>query len=189
MQIQITGKQLDVGDAFKEHISTAITDIVSKYFDDGRASAHVTVIKEGKTFTTECSLHLDSGMNLNSHFKDTEPYACFDEAAEKLDKRLRRYKRRLKNHHQMSAKQIEMMEVKDVIIAASDDHGNEPADLSPVIVAEGKTKISQLSVGQAVMQMDISDSPFLIFKNGEGDAINVVYRRSDGNIGWINPQN
>lgn len=189
MQIQITGKQMDIGAAFNEHITQSITDIVTKYFDDGRASAHVTIIKEGRTFTAECSLHLDSGMNLNSHFKDVDPYSGFDEAAEKLDKRLRRYKRRLKNHHQNNMNPIKMMEVLDIVIAASDDHTDEPADLSPVIVAENTTKISELSVGQAVMQMDISDSPFLLFKNGGGDAINVVYRRKDGNIGWINPQN
>lgn len=81
-----------------------------------------------------------------------------------------------------------MMEVADIIIAASDDHMDEPVDLSPVIVAENTTKISVLSVGEAVMQMDISDSPFLLFKNGGGDEINVVYRREDGNIGWINPK-
>ncbi|MGL1922601.1 MAG: ribosome-associated translation inhibitor RaiA [Hyphomicrobiales bacterium] len=188
MQIQITGKQMDIGGAFSEHITTAITDIVSKYFDDDRASAQITVIKEGRTFTAECALHLDSGMNLNSHFKDSDAYSSFDEAAEKLDKRLRRYKRRLKNHHQSNLNPIKMMEVADIIIAASDDHTDEPVDLSPVIVAENTTKISVLSVGEAVMQMDISDSPFLLFKNGGGDDINVVYRREDGNIGWINPK-
>ncbi|PCI86797.1 MAG: ribosomal subunit interface protein [Hyphomicrobiales bacterium] len=187
MQIQITGKQMDIGTAFREHITTNVTNIVSKYFDDGRASAHVTIIKEGRTFTAECALHLDSGMNLNSHFKDTDAYSAMDEAAEKLDKRLRRYKRRLKNHHQNNGNPIKMMEVSDIIIAASDDHVDEPVDLSPVIVAETTTKISELSVGEAVMQMDISDSPFLVFKNGGGNAINIVYRRDDGNIGWINP--
>lgn len=187
MQIQITGKQMDIGEAFGEHITTSITNIVSKYFDDGRASAHVTIIKEGRTFTAECALHLDSGMNLNSHFKDADAYSGFDEAAEKLDKRLRRYKRRLKNHHQNNGNPIKMMEVADIVIAAPDDHADEPNDLSPVIVAETTTKISELSVGEAVMQMDISDSPFLMFKNGGGSAINIVYRRADGNIGWINP--
>ncbi len=189
MQIQITGKQLDIGDAFKEHITTSITNIVSKYFDNGRASAFIVVSKEGRSFTAECALHLDSGMNLNSHFQDGDPYSSFDEAAEKLDKRLRRYKRRLKNHHKNGANPIKMMEVSDVIIAASDDHSDEPSDLSPVIVAENTTKISELSVGEAVMQMDISDKAFLVFKNGAGNAINVVYRRDDGNIGWINPEN
>lgn len=188
MQIQITGKQMDIGDAFYEHITSAITEIVSKYFDDDRASAHITVTKEGRSFSAECALHLDSGMNLNSHFLDGDPYNSFDEAAEKLDKRLRRYKRRLKNHHQNNPKPIKMMEVADVIIAASHDEQDEPADLSPVIVAENTTKISELSVGEAVMQMDISDSPFLLFKNGVEDTINIVYRRSDGNIGWINPK-
>ncbi|NRA86323.1 MAG: ribosome-associated translation inhibitor RaiA [Rhizobiales bacterium] len=188
MQIQITGKQLNIGEAFNEHINSTITNIVSKYFDDGRASAQITVSKEGRSFTAECALHLDSGMNLNSHFQNGDPYSSFDEAAEKLDKRLRRYKRRLKNHHQNNPTPIKMMEVSDVIIAASDDHSDEPSDLSPVIVSENTAKISELSVGEAVMQMDISDSPFLIFKNGSEDAINVVYRRSDGNIGWINPQ-
>ncbi len=188
MQIQLTGKQMDIGEAFGEHINSAITNIVTKYFDHGRASAHITVSKEGKTFTTECNLHLDSGMNLNSHYKDGDPYASFDEAAEKLDKRLRRYKRRLKNHHQNNLNPIKMMEVSDVIIAASSDSEQEPSDLSPVIIAESVAKISELSVGDAVMQMDISDSPFLLFKNGIEDTINVVYRRSDGNIGWINPK-
>ena len=187
MKIQITGKQMDIGTAFGEHITNSITNIVTKYFDDDRASAHVTIIKEGRTFTAECALHLDSGMNLNSHFKDADAYSALDEAAEKLDKRLRRYKRRLKNHHQNNSNPIKMMEVSDIIIAASDDHMDEPADLSPVIVAENTTKISELSVGEAVMQMDISDSPFLMFKNGGGNAINIVYRRDDGNIGWINP--
>ena len=188
MQIQVTGKQMDVGSAFGEHITSVVTDIVSKYFDDERASAHVTIIKEGRTFTTECALHLDSGMNLNSHFKDADAYTSFDEAVEKLDKRLRRYKRRLKNHHQSNLNPIKMMEVKDIIIAAHDDHLDEPSDLSPVIVAETTTKISELSVGEAVMQMDISDSSFLLFKNGGKEAINVVYRRNGGNIGWISPK-
>jgi len=187
MQVQITGKNVDVGDALKSHITARLDQDVAKYFDDD-ASGHVTVAKEGGEFRSDCSLILRSGINLQSRGQSGDAYASFDIAAEKLEKRLRRYTRRLKNHRKQHSSPVKTMDFPVFVISSDDDAEDIATDDGPLIIAETSTEIQDLTVSQAVMKMDISDMPFVIFRHGKNQSLNIVYRRDDGNIGWIDPE-
>lgn len=184
MQVQITGIHLDVGDALRNHVQDQLSASVGKYFDrpvDGQ----VTFAKDGHEFRADCSVHLSSGMTLQAQGQAGDVYASFDDAVEKLEKRLRRYKRRLKNHHNSPKADLPVLDVPSFVIAPNE--GEEEAaesDDAPIIVAEGTTAVPVLSVSDAVMQLDISDAPLVMFRNGVG-GLNLVYRRPDGNVGWI----
>ena len=186
MQIQITGKNVDVGDALNARIEDRIDQDVAKYFDDD-ASAHVTIAKEGPDFRCDCFLVLSSGISLQSHAQSGDAYASFDDAAEKLEKRLRRYTRRLKNHRKYRSAPVESMDIPVSVFSAEGEENGEAENDNPIIIAETTTQLQDLTVGEAVMKMDISDLPFVIFKGGKDENINIVYRRNDGNIGWIDP--
>lgn len=184
MQIQITGKNVDVGDALKSRIEGRLDQDVAKYFDDD-ANAHVTIAKEGSDFRSDCFLTLGSGINLQSHAQSADPYTSFDEAAEKLEKRLRRYTRRLKNHRKHRSSPVSSRDFPVSVFSAEGEGASESTTDNPVIIAETSLELQDLTVGEAVMKMDISDLPFVIFRSGNDDKINFVYRRDDGNIGWI----
>ncbi len=188
MQVLITGKNIDIGDALRQHIESRLNGQVEKYFD-GAVRAHVTVEKQKSTFQTECTLHLSTGLTLQAHDQGGDAYASFDGAAAHLEKRLRRYKSRLKDHHQARKTPIQEMPATDYVIAASDDKQDETAgdDANPTIIAESVTSISELSVGEAAMKLDISNVPAMIFRNIKTGTLSVVYRRGDGHIGWIDP--
>ncbi|PKQ06823.1 MAG: ribosomal subunit interface protein [Alphaproteobacteria bacterium HGW-Alphaproteobacteria-12] len=184
MQVQVSGHHLDVGDALRTHASERLEAAVTKYFErpiDGQ----VTFTKQGHEFRVECSAHLGSGLRVNAQGSSNEVYASFDAALERLDKRLRRYKRRLKSHNNNNKAALPAESYPSFVIEAGDEHTEEPEDAQPVIIAEGTTAIPLLSVGDAVMQMDLSDAPFVIFRSGENAGLNLVYRRPDGHIGWI----
>lgn len=185
MRYQITGKQIDIGEALQTHVKTELGTVLDKYA--GRPTdAQVTFSKSGHENVCEASVHLSTGLTATAKGKAVEIYAAFDGACEKLDKQLRRYKRRLKNHHQDRAQPVELSGGSSYILAAETDE-SEPETLTPIIVAEMETKIPALSVGEAVMQMELAGAPVLIFKNEKGGGLNVVYKRDDGNVGWIDP--
>lgn len=186
MQLRITGKNIDVGEALRTQVSERLSGALGKYFDGGW-SAWVTVAREGAGFRTECRVHLDSGIDLQSRGHAGDAYLSFDQAADRLEKRLRRYKRRLKDHHAEGAG--EPQTVMDYTIAAGDETEEEiePVDDNPVVIAETRTTIRWMTVGMAVMAMDLADSPVTVFRNVANGRLNVVYRRADGNIGWIDP--
>ena len=185
MQYQITGKQIDIGDALRTHAETGIETVVDKYA--GRPTdGQVVFSKSAHEFVCEATVHLSSGLTAQAKAKATEIYAAFDQCADKMEKQLRRYKRRLKNHHQDRAAPVEVLGGASYILAAEDE-GDEPETLQPIIIAEMETRIPTLSVGEAVMQMDLAGAPVLVFRNEKGDGVNVVYRREDGNVGWIDP--
>ena len=184
MQIQVSGKGIDIGDALRAHITDRIEGDVAKYFS-GSSECQVTITKQGDSFRADCLVHLQTGMSLQSHAELTDAYACFDTAADKLSKRLRRYKRRLKDHHHASSQALPSFEASSFVISSNESE--EENDLSPPIIAEDTTKLLEMSVGDAVMKMDVSDAPFLFFKNTSHGELNVVYRRADGNIGWVDP--
>ncbi len=186
MQVQISGKSVDVGDALRAHITQRLELNVTKYFD-GTAEGHVTVMREGSDFRVECVVHLSSGIMLQSKGQSSDAYASFDMAAERLEKRLRRYKRRLKDYHGRHNNKLNGLDAPSFVIATSDEEEPESEDLNPAIIAENTTRVDELTVGDAVMQMDVSEAPFLIFKNASHGGLNVVYRRDDGNFGWIDP--
>ncbi|CAN5247909.1 ribosome-associated translation inhibitor RaiA [soil metagenome] len=189
MQVKITGKNLDIGNSLRTHVENRLLGIAEKYFG-GSVSSHVTVEKQKSNFTSDCTLHLATGLVLQARGSGAEALPCFDQAAGNLEKQLRRYKRRLKDHHTSRAQPVRQFEATNYVIASPGhtEDTEEPEDLNPVIVAESSSNVPELSVGEAVMQLDISDDSFLMFRNVRDGGINVIYRRPDGNIGWIDPQ-
>lgn len=185
MRYQITGKQIDIGEALQTHVQTELGSVLEKY-SQRPTDATVIFSKAAHQFVCEAVVHLSSGLNAAAKGHATEIYAAFDACGEKMDKQLRRYKRRLKNHHQERSQPVELSGGSSYILAAEATE-DEPDSLAPVIVAEMETKIPSLSVGEAVMQMELASAPVLVFKNEKGGGVNVVYRREDGNVGWIDP--
>ncbi|MDF0601193.1 ribosome-associated translation inhibitor RaiA [Psychromarinibacter sp. C21-152] len=189
MRYQITGKQIDVGAALQTHVETELSEVVAKYAERP-TDAQVTFSKSGHEHVCEAIVHLSTGLTAQASAHANEIYAAFDDCCEKMEKQLRRYKRRLKDHHRERSQPVEVSGANSYILAASDeDHEQEPETLQPIIVAEMETKIPSLSVGEAVMQMELAGVPVLVFRNEGHSGVNVVYRRDDGNIGWIDPSN
>jgi ribosomal subunit interface protein len=186
MNVRVTGKQMDIGDAFRTRITGAINDGVTKYFDGG-FSSQVTVTKNGSRFNADCRVHLDSGADLHAAGDANDPQVAFDSALEKVEKRLRRYKRRLRDHHLGADSRLHMEVAYSVIDAPfeEDDEQEVADDFAPVIVAETTKKLSTMSVASAVMALDMTDEPVVMFRKPGSDELNIVYRRNDGNIGWI----
>ncbi len=188
MRYQISGKQIDIGEALQTHVQTEIDAVVEKY--PGRPTdALVVFSKDGSAYCCEVTAHLSTGLTVQAKGKEHDIYAAADAAIAKMEKQLRRYKRRLKDHHRDRVQPVELSGAASYILAASDDDdGDEPETLQPMIVAEMETHIPSLSVGEAVMQMELAGAPVLVFRNEkQASGVNVVYRRDDGNIGWIDP--
>jgi ribosomal subunit interface protein len=188
MQIQINGKQIDVGDALRTHVSTRLDAAVGKYADRA-VDASVTFSRDGAFFKADAQVHLPTGLVAQAKGSDADIYAAFEGCAERIEKQLRRYKRRLKDHHAARPDPIEAMAAPAYVIAG-EDHAEdaEPATLDPVIVAEMTVAIKKMSVGEAVMQMELAHAPFLMFRNERHGGLNIVHRREDGAIGWIDPE-
>lgn len=187
VDLAIKGKGLDVGDALRAHIETELSGIVAKYF--ARAlDATVAVSREAHRFRTDITVHPLKNVVIQGHAAADDAYAAFDSALERIAKQLRRYKRRLNDHHKRRLSD-ETIPAQQYVIAAESDEEELPAEGQPAIIAELATEIETLSVGEAVMRMDLADVPALMFRNRAHGAMNVVYRRRDGNIGWIDPAN
>ncbi|MDJ1009542.1 MAG: ribosome-associated translation inhibitor RaiA [Paracoccaceae bacterium] len=188
MRYQVSGKQIDIGAALQTHVETELSAVVEKYA--GRPTdAHVVFSRDGHAFAAEATVHLSTGLVAQARATDHEIYAAFDKCTEKLDKQLRRYKRRLKDHHKERVEPIETLGASSYVLAAAEESEvEEPETLQPMIIAEMETKIPSLTVGEAVMQMELAGAPVLVFRNEKQDrGLNIVYRRDDGNIGWIDP--
>jgi ribosomal subunit interface protein len=187
MTINITGKNVDLGESLREYALDKIDEAVDKYFVRP-ISGKVVIEKTHGDFVTSCSVHLHSGLDIQTSSKSHDAYAGVDEAVEKMEKQLRRYKRRLKNHHATAAA-LPGIEAMDYTIGhtAEEDADHEAEERAAPVIAEEQTTIPILSVSDAVMRMDLAGALFLIFRNAKHDRINVVYRRADGNIGWIDP--
>ena len=184
MSVRVSGKNMDVGDAFRTRIEDHIAQAVTKYFDGGYSS-QVTVAKSGAGFSADCKVHLDTGATLQANGEANDPQAAFDGAAERIAKRMRRYKRRLKDHHNGNG-HAAFSEVSYRIMDSVPDQDEEvPEDFAPTIVAESSKQVKTMSVASAVMALDMTDDPLLMFRNAGNEQINIVYRRNDGNIGWI----
>jgi ribosomal subunit interface protein len=190
MRIQVSGKQIDIGDALRTHVEDRLLDAVGKYFDRP-VEAIVTFSRDRHEFISDSSVHLPTGLTVQAKAKADEIYASFEGSVDRMEKQLRRYKRRLKDHHRSRSEPIEATGAPSYILAgAGEDEGaEEPESLQPVIVAEMETRVAFLSVGEAVMQMELAGAPLLVFRNDAHGGVNVVYRRDDGNIGWIDPRN
>ena len=186
MQLSVKGKQLDVGEALRTHVREILERILDKYFGDA-IEVGVTLSRSGHLYRAHVMAHVGRGIQLQASGAADGPYTAFDTAAEHLAKRLRRHKRRLRHHHKGTAAQSEGVPAQQYILAdAGENPGN--ADDTPVIVAEMTTEIPSLTVGEAVMRMDLADLPALLFRNSSHSGLNMVYRRADGHIGWIDPR-
>jgi ribosome hibernation promoting factor len=188
MRIQVSGKQIDIGDALRTHVEDRLNEAVAKYFDRP-VEAIVIFARDGYEFIADSSVHLPTGMTVQAKARGDEIYACFEGAVDRMEKQLRRYKRRLKDHHRDRQNPIEALGAASYILAGEGEEGSEPESLQPVIVAEMETKVPFLSVGEAVMQMELAGAHLLVFRNEAHGGVNVVYLRDDGNIGWIDPRN
>lgn len=193
--VRISGKNLDIGAALRTRALERIESAIGKYYEGGIVG-HVTVSKEGTAFRTDSVLHLSSGITLEASGLAHEPYASLDQMAERIEKRLRRYKRRLKDRSGAMEARKAAFEAPSYVIAAPDDAGDLPdadpeADAGeaghPAIIAESVRSIHSFSVGEAVAELDLTGSPVVVFRNAGNDRINIVYRRRDGNIGWVDP--
>ena len=189
MQVLVKGKQVQVGDALRTYVEDRLTSGVSKYFDDA-IEAQVVFSREGHGFETTISVHALAGVKPQSHAVNDNIHASFDAAAERVEKQLRRYKRRLRNHHLKTDQPTVVQLAAQQYTLASETHeteDQEPKTLSPVIVAETTTAIETLTVGEAVMHMNLADLTALMFRNSAHGGLNMVYQRRDGSIGWLDP--
>ena len=190
MQVTVTGKQIDVGDALRSHTQAALEDIAEKYFGNA-LEAHVVFSREAHLIQCDLQVHVGRGILVRSEADANEAYAAFDIAAERIDKRLRRYKRRLRDHHaqEKERERADTLGRTYVLQSVEDETAAPPKDeqQQPMVIAEMETPIPQLSVSEAVMRLDLADLPALMFRNSARGTLNVIYRRRDGNIGWIDP--
>ncbi len=187
MDISINGKRLDVGDVLRKHVEDSLASTVAKYFSRAH-DATVTISREAHLFRADISVHPIRGVLAKGHATAADAYAAFDAAAERIAKQLRRYKRRLNDHHKGRGGD-ETTPAQQYIIAAEAEEEELPEHGQPAIIAEMPTEIATLTVSEAVMRMDLADVSALMFRNRANGTLNVVYRRTDGNIGWIDPHN
>jgi ribosomal subunit interface protein len=194
MTLRISGKSINVGEALRGRVSDRTDEVLRKYFD-GNYSGHITLSKDGFSFRTDCSLHLDSGITLEAESSASDAYASADQALLMIEKRLRRYKSRLKDRsarktHVANAAYAEMeapvLDAPSYVIEAP-AHEDENATYNPVIIAETSKSLKRLSVSEAVMELDLTGANCLVFQHGSSGRINVIYRRPDGNVGWVDP--
>jgi ribosomal subunit interface protein len=194
MQVQVTGKHIDVGDALRSRITDELSTSIGKYFDRGGA-ADVVVAQDGHDIGVDCRVRLASGQLLESHGRAGDAHSAFTAALEKIDTRIRRYKRRLKNHHGKGAPKDSQIAPVYVLRAPVEeiDGWDEDQSLaeeppSGVVVAETETEIKTMTVGMAVLELDLTQAQTIVFRNAAHGGLSVVYRRPDGNIGWIDPE-
>ena len=200
MQLSVTGKQTEIGEALRRHIEGSLGSILDKYFKTA-IEAHVIVSKEAHLNRAEISIHIGRGIVVNARAASSDAYLAFDAAAERLAKQLRRYKRRLRDHHAKGREPAAAGErAMDYVLAPIDEDGAEPeeaggeeaevgeANGAPAVIAEMSTELPSLTVGEAAMRMDLAEAPVLLFRNRSHGELNLVYRRPDGNIGWIDPE-
>ena len=191
MGLRVSGKNLDVGEAIRTQAELRVQSALGKYYE-GSYNGHVTLAKDGTGFRSDAVLHLSSGITLEASGTAHDAYQSLDKMVERMEKRLRRYKRRLKDHSGNAHDRRALMEMPSYVIEAPDedieeDTGSHLNGVHPVIVAETTRSLHDLSVGNAVSELDLTGSPVLVFRNAANGRVNIVYRRRDGNIGWIDP--
>jgi ribosomal subunit interface protein len=191
MTLRVSGKNLAIGESLRRHAQEKVESVIGRYFD-GSVSGHVVIAPEGSGYRSDCTLHLSSGVTLQAEGKAQAPYASIDQALDRVEKRLRRYKRRLKERHAATNGAEADVEtrtlVANYVIEAPNEDAEEHNDFAPVIVAEGSAKLKSLSVASAVVELDLTGAPVVVFQHAGSARLNIVYRRRDGAIGWLDPQ-
>ena len=192
MQITVSGKQVDLSDALRTRVSEQLDLIAGKYFD-GAQDAHVTFSRARSFFTCDINLHAGRGLRLRGEGEAADANGAFDDAAEHIAKRLRRYRRRVNEHARDLANRARPEAARQYVLRAEEEAATAEADHAvktqtfATVIAESSAEISTLSVGEAVMRLDLADQQVLMFRNSASTELNVIYRRPDGNIGWIDP--
>jgi ribosomal subunit interface protein len=187
MKLSVKGKQIDVGDALRTHVETQLSEIVAKYFGES-LEATVTFSREGSSFRSDIAVHAARGLMLQSNASANEPYPAFDAALTRLAGRLRRHKTKIKQHHHEETREHAQALIANAFVLGGDTHNHEEEiNDNPAIVAEMTTPVETLTVGQAVMRLDLGDLPALMFHNSKHGGLNMIYRRPDGHIGWVDP--
>lgn len=186
MKIIVSGKNIETGDSLKQHVETAIHTMVERYFGD-ILEVHVNFSKDGFRFATEISFHVSRHFVVRTHCEEGDPYRSFDLTLAKIEKRIQRYKSRLRSKKRQHTTEKDMIDVpasRYVLENVEEDTGESDV---PLIIAEMNSEIPTVSVSDAVMRMDLTEDTVMMFRNAASGQFNVVYRRQDGNIGWINP--
>ena len=187
MTLRVSGKNMDVGDALRGKAQQHIDAVVKKYFDGGY-DGHLTLEPEGIGFNAVCAIHLDTGAVLQSEVYGGDAVSAYEILSETIEKRLRRYNRKLRSHRLHRPAGAEGAEAaQSYVLAAPEEDEEVAADYSPTVIAETTSNLRRMSVGEAVMQLDLSQSDVVMFRHAGHGGLNVVYRRADGNIGWIDP--
>lgn len=196
MNFTVTGKQIDVGDALRTHIESSVGALVTKYFGEG-LEGHAVVRRDAGLICCDLSVHIGRNIQIQVSEKDHDPRLACDKAAERIGKRMRRYKDRLKDHHQANGGERKTQEASaaQYAILRGPDDGDDDEDDSlidptggqPTVIAEMMTEVPTLTVSEAVMRMDLTATPALMFRNSAHGGLNVIYRRTDGHIGWVDP--
>ncbi|EKE10332.1 MAG: Sigma 54 modulation protein/ribosomal protein S30EA [uncultured bacterium] len=184
MQVQVTGKKIEVSDALRKQALEKIEAIRGKYHLSP-LEASVTFSRNGPMVRCDVEMHLGHSVYVRAYYDTDEAYICLEQAIETFEKRLRRYKKKLIDHTKKRDVVFKKAPAFQYVIQSEAE--NESTEENPLIIAEVKTEIPELTVSEAVMRLDLSDSQALLFNNVAHDQLNVVYRRPDGNIGWISP--
>ena len=186
MTIRISGKNLDIGTSLRAQVDSRIEAALAKYFE-GTGTGHVTVARDGNGFRTDCVITLTTGITLESSGSAADAYASFDQSATRIEKRLRRYKRRIKDRSADARPRENGVESAYAILESPADDEDEDIDYHPVVIAETTKPLTSLSVSEAVLELDMTGAPALVFSHAGHGRVNVVYRRGDGTIGWVDP--
>jgi len=191
--LRVTGHGVDLGESLRGRVEERMAAIQSKYLDSHMSDActgHVTLRRDGTAFRTDCVLHLTSGLTIEANGFAHDARSSFEQTAERLETRLRRYKHRLKQHATGPSTDL-AVEAAYAVLAAPEEDDDEPAegDAHPPIVAESTRTLQRRTIGEAVTALDLTGSPVLVFVHAGTGRVNVVYRRSDGAIGWVDPPN
>jgi ribosomal subunit interface protein len=188
MGLRISGKNINIGEALRTHVSERLKSVTEKYFD-GSVTGHVTIEPEGSGYRSDCTLHLASGVTIQADGRAQEVYASFDQTAARIESRMRRYKRKLKDRSAAQREAANSEPMRYTVLSALDETEEAPSEseFKPAIVAESEKTLQQLSVSAAVLELDLSGLPVLAFRHATTGRVNIIYRRSDGNIGWIDP--
>ena len=184
MQYQISGIHINVGDALQTHVKGELNDTISKYAERP-TDAQIVFSKSGHEFVCDAIIHLSTGLTAKAQASKAEIYAAFDACAEKMEKQLRRYKRKLKGHHKDRNQSVEFVDTTSYRNATKECQKDSATASEPIIVAETDKQFPIFSVKQAAEELEKSKLTFLLFKNEEKKGVNILFRRSDGNIGWI----
>jgi ribosomal subunit interface protein len=187
MALRVSGKNLDIGESLRSQVEERVAGALAKYFD-GSYNGHVTVARDGAGFRTDCVLHLASGTALEASGAAHDAYESFDRTANRIERRLRRYKRRLKDRPAGTTGRVDgAVEAPYAVIESPTDEAVESGEYHPAVIAETTKPLHRLSVSEAVMELDLTGVPVLVFLHAGSGRVNVVYRRRDGAIGWVDP--